>query len=75
MCTGNSVFPLPATGGGPSVADYGHGLEEWQRDYEQSVKAITGQTIAVPLFIQQYSHWNNVPNATSASTSPRRTRA
>lgn len=59
--SGNSVFPLPATGGGPGVADYGHGLEEWQRDYEQSVKAITGQTIAVPLLIQQYSHWNNVP--------------
>jgi hypothetical protein len=58
---GESVFPLTGTDGTSIVHDYGEALEEWQRDYDQSVKAITGQSISVPLFIQQYSHWNNVP--------------
>jgi len=57
----SSVFPLPGTDGASVIHDYGEGLEEWQRDYDASVKAITGQAIPVPLFIQQYSHWNNVP--------------
>jgi hypothetical protein len=59
--SGTSVFPLPGTDGVSVIHDYGEALEEWQRDYDQSVKAITGQTIDIPLFIQQYSHWNNVP--------------
>jgi hypothetical protein len=59
--SGNTVFPLPGTDGVSTIHDYGEGLEEWQRDYESSVKAITGQTVPVPLFVSQYSHWNNVP--------------
>lgn len=54
-------FPLPGTDGKSTVPDYGHGLEEWQRDYEDGVKAITGQTIPVPLLVSQYSHWNDRP--------------
>ena len=56
-----SHFPMTGTDGQTIIKDYGEALEEWQRDYESSVKAITGQTIPVPLFVQQYSHWNDVP--------------
>lgn len=63
---GNSLFPLPRTDGGGMLADYGEALEEWQRDYDASVKAITGQTIDVPLLVSQYSHWNNVPTTSIA---------
>lgn len=63
---GASLFPLPRTDGQGMLADYGEGLLEWQRDYEASVKAITGQTISPPLFISQYSHWNNVPTTVIA---------
>lgn len=63
---GASLFPLPRTDGKGMLADYGEGLEEWQRDYDASVKAITGQTIDIPLFVSQYSHWNNVPTTVIA---------
>jgi len=56
-----SHFPLPRTDGAGTLADYGEGLEEWQRDYEASVKTITGQTTPVPLLVSQYSHWNDKP--------------
>lgn len=56
-----SVFPLPGTDGTSTVRDYADALVEWQRDYEAGVKAITGQSQPVPLFVSQYSHWNNVP--------------
>lgn len=58
---GTSAFPLLGTDGTSTLADYADALLEWQRDYEQGVKAITKQTVPVPLFISQYSHWNNVP--------------
>ncbi len=58
---GYSYFPLPRTDGTGLLKDYGEALEEWQRDYESSVKAVTGQTVPVPLLISQYSHWNDVP--------------
>jgi hypothetical protein len=61
-----SAFPLPGTDGKSTIVDYGHGLEEWQRDYEAGVKSIDGQTIPVPLFISQYSHWNDRPTTTIA---------
>ena len=60
---GESLFPLPGTDGVSVIRDYGEGLEEWQRDYEAGAKAITGQTIPVPLLVSQYSHWNNVPTS------------
>jgi hypothetical protein len=56
-----AYFPLPGTDGKSTIVDYGHGLEEWQRDYESGAKAITGQTLPVPLLISQYSHWNDRP--------------
>ena len=57
----DSAFPLEGTDGASTVADYADALLEWQRDYETSVKEITGQTVPVPLFVNQYSHWNDVP--------------
>jgi hypothetical protein len=49
-----------ADGGGDHVDKNTHlagDLAEWQNDYETDVKAITGQTTAVPLFNTQYSSW------------------
>jgi hypothetical protein len=54
-------FPMLGTDGRSTIADYTDALLEWQRDYETGVKEITGQALPVPLFINQYSHWNNVP--------------
>jgi hypothetical protein len=56
-----SAFPMPATDGVGTVRDYADALIEWQRDYEAGVKEITGQTLPVPLLLNQYSHWNDVP--------------
>lgn len=61
--TGTQEFPLPRTDGNGTVANYGEGLEEWQRDFEAEVKKITGQTIPVPLFISQFSGWNDAPRS------------
>ena len=61
--SGSPYYPLPGTDGQSTVADYADGLLEWQRDYETSVKAITGQTIDVPLFVSQYTHWNDVAHS------------
>lgn len=57
----DSIFPIPRTDGDGVVADYGDALLEWQRDYESSVQARTGQALPVPLLLNQYSHWNDVP--------------
>lgn len=63
--TNTQEFPLDGTDGtSKSVADYTQGLLEWQRDYENGVKAKTGQTLPVPLLISQHSGWNDI--ATSA---------
>jgi hypothetical protein len=56
---GYSYFPTERTDGAGMVNDYGEALEEWQRDYEGTAKAITGQTQPVPLLVSQYSHWND----------------
>lgn len=40
---------------GVSGATYQGYLEEWQNDYETDVKAITGQTGTIPLFLDQMS--------------------
>jgi hypothetical protein len=60
---GKPAFPMPGTDGVSTLNDYGDALLEWQHDYEESVQAITNQTIPIPLFISQYSHWNNVPTS------------
>jgi hypothetical protein len=58
---GTPAFPMAGTDGTSVLMDYADALLEWQRDYETGVKAITGQTVPVPLFINQLSHWNDVP--------------
>ena len=51
-------FPLNGTDGAPNaLKNYADGLMEWQRDYEAGVKAITGQSEAVPLFLVQMHGW------------------
>jgi hypothetical protein len=59
--SGDSAFPMLGTDGTSTIADYTDGLIEWQRDYEAAAKDVTKQTLPVPLFINQYSHWNDVP--------------
>ena len=57
---GTPEFPLAGTDGVPNkIKDYSDGLVEWQADYESSVKAITGQAQAVPLFISAISGWTS----------------
>jgi hypothetical protein len=58
--TGTQEFPMDGTDGTPGkIQNYADGMIEWQADYESSVKAITGQTLPVPLFISQLSGWND----------------
>lgn len=45
------------------VGNYTGALLEWQRDYEAQVKAITGQTEAVPLFVSQFGSFTNTPTS------------
>jgi len=52
------IFPLVGTDGTPNaLLNYADALIEWQRDYEAGVKAITGQTEPVPLFLVQMHGW------------------
>ncbi|MBX3233455.1 MAG: hypothetical protein KIT84_37790 [Labilithrix sp.] len=60
---GKPAFPMPGTDGVSTLDDYADALLEWQRDYETGVQEITGQTVPVPLFLNQYSHWNDVPTS------------
>jgi hypothetical protein len=62
--TNTQQFPNDGTDGSPqSITSYADGLLEWQRDYEAGIKAITGQTVPVPLLISQFSGWNNIPHS------------
>ena len=57
---GSQEFPLDGSDGTPGkLATYADAMLEWQADYESSVRAITGQSLAVPLFISQISGWND----------------
>jgi hypothetical protein len=47
-------------------ADYRSNLLDWQRDYENDVRAATGQKDPVPMFITQMSTWTMYGSATSA---------
>lgn len=40
--------------------EYDRALVQWQSDYEQEIRAITGQTEPVPMFHSQYSGWTPV---------------
>lgn len=54
-------YPLDGTDGSfRTIKDYTDGILEWQRDYEADIKAITGQTTPIPLFVSQLSGWNDV---------------
>ncbi len=46
------------------VGDYAEALVEWQNDYETSIRAITGQTEGVPLFISQFGSWTDIATST-----------
>ena len=64
---GTQEFPLDGSDGTfRALASYGDALAEWQRDYEAGVKAITGQTQPVPLFVSQVSSWNDTETASVA---------
>ncbi|MBS2019960.1 MAG: hypothetical protein JST00_44260 [Deltaproteobacteria bacterium] len=65
--TNTAEFPLPSTHGGPVVTNYADGMLEWQHDYEEGVKAITGQAVPVPLLMLQMSNWNDVPQSKVAT--------
>lgn len=55
-------FPLAGTDGTPNkIQNYSDALVEWQTDYEAEVKARTGQTLPVPLFVSQMSGWTDKP--------------
>ncbi len=57
---GSQEFPIAGSDGTPNkITSYADAMIEWQEDYESSVKAITGQTQPVPLFISQISGWND----------------
>jgi hypothetical protein len=45
--------------------EYEADLLEWQRDYEEDVRALTRQTEPVPMFITQMSSWTMYGSATS----------
>lgn len=65
--TNTQQFPNDGTDGSfQSVKDYGDALIAWQKDFEDGVRARTGQTQAVPLLVSQFSGWNDI--ATSAVT-------
>lgn len=57
---GSQEFPMDGSDGTPKkLASYADALLEWQADYEAEVKAITGQTEPVPLFVSQIAGWND----------------
>lgn len=56
---GTPEFPMDSPTG--VIADYGEGMEEWQRDYQQGIQAITSQSDTIPLFISQISAWGASP--------------
>jgi hypothetical protein len=61
--TNTAEVPLPGTDGKSTITTYLDGLLEWQRDYQDGVKAITGQTQPVPLIISQMHLWTDVPHS------------
>lgn len=61
--TSDQEFPMPATSGSGVIATYADGMLEWQKDYEAGVRAITGQSVPVPLFMLQMSNWNDVAHS------------
>ncbi|MDF2696950.1 MAG: Endo,4-beta-xylanase precursor [Labilithrix sp.] len=46
-------------GSGAMVSNYAEALLEWQHDYETEIRAITGQTEPIPLFVSQFGSWTD----------------
>ncbi len=60
----DKAFPLDGTDGQPgAIQTYADALVEWQRDYEEAVRAETGQSDGVPLLISQMANWNDRPSS------------
>ena len=60
----SNPYPLPASRpSDASLATYSDALLEWQRDYDASIRAISGQKEAVPLLVSQMSNWNDRPSS------------
>ncbi|MBX3212740.1 MAG: hypothetical protein KF850_11950 [Labilithrix sp.] len=57
----NELSFIARSDGTGVVGNYAEALLEWQRDYETDVRAITGQTEAVPLLISQFGSWTDTP--------------
>lgn len=65
---GTPEFPNSGSDGTPGkIKDYADGLIELQQDYDTSVKATSGQTENVPLFISQISGWTDRPTSPIAT--------
>ncbi len=64
------IYPMASsTGAAGAVRNYADALLELQRDYEREVRAISGQTVAVPLYVAQMHSWSTDGNhMTSAVT-------
>lgn len=57
-------YPLPPSREGDAwLASYSDALLEWQRDYDASIRAISGQQEPVPLMVSQMSNWNDRPSS------------
>ena len=50
---------------GVTASAYEGYLREWQRDYENDVNVLTGQTVPLPLFTDQMSSWTGYNSPTS----------
>ncbi len=54
---------IDRTDGNGTVGNYAEALIEWQHDYETEVRAITGQSEPVPLFVSQFGSWTDTPTS------------
>ena len=61
--TNTAEVPIAGSNGQGTINSYLDGLLEWQRDYEDGAKALTGQTVPVPLLISQMHLWTDVPTS------------
>jgi hypothetical protein len=56
---------------GLQTSNYESNLEAWQADYESDIRAITGQTAPVPMFVSQLSgNWGAVGTGGNAALIP-----
>jgi hypothetical protein len=60
----NELSFIARTDGTGTVANYAEALMEWQRDYETELRAITGQTEEIPLFVSQFGSWTDTVTST-----------